>query len=181
MKRDGRKILIDADVISHFVSAKKSEKLSVIFPNNQIYILDKVHAELQRWPSKTILITISKLLSSKEVRLMAFPEQDENISKEYAYIKSRLFKGDGESATLAVARFKNNIIASSNLKDIKSYCATHTIDFLSTMDFLCQALSTNIFTLVECNDFITEVLKAGSILPVKRMEDFICRQILFVD
>jgi hypothetical protein len=173
-------ILADADVVSHFITAGEAENISSIFPKNPIHLLDKVHGELQQWPSAKVRTEISLLLSRKTIRLMDFPEDNEEIKKEYSWIKSMLFKGDGESACLAVARFNKNILASSNLKDIKYYCSMHKIYYLTTMDFLCEALRTGFFDEKRCNTFITAVLAAGGKLPVKKMNDYTCREIGFL-
>jgi hypothetical protein len=47
-----------------------------------------------------------------------------------------MFKGDGESACIAYVRYSNDIIGSSNLSDVKNYCNLHSIDLLTTMDFV---------------------------------------------
>jgi hypothetical protein len=180
MTSSNRVILIDADVVSHFVTGNEADALHQIFPENPIYMLDKVHAELQRWASPRMLSVVSALLSKRKIHLMDFPEEDEIIKKEYTWIKSMMFKGDGESACLAVAKYQKNILASSNLKDIKSYCVTHKIDYLTTMDFLCEALRTGLFDEVRCNRFVSLVLTANSKLPVKKMSDYTCRAIDFL-
>ncbi len=180
MQNNTRTILIDADVISHFLTAGEGNVIHQIFPNNPIYILDKVHAELQNWPIKSMLVEVSQLLSTKKIHLMDFPEGDEQIKKEYFWIKKMQFKGDGESASLAVARYHKNILASSNLKDIKNYCTMHKIDFLTTMDFLCEALRSQLFTEERCNQFIEKVLAKKSKLPCKSMKEYQCRQIDFL-
>lgn len=176
---DNRIILIDADVVSHFIVAKRGDSIHKIFPN-PIHILDKVHAELQNWPSAELRGEVSRLLSKKYIKLLSFPEENELVKKEYLYIKSRLFKGDGESACLAISRYNKNILASSNLKDIKSYCQMHKIDYLTTMDFLCAAMKTGLFTEKDCDSFIDLVLKAKSRLPVTKMAEYECRDILFL-
>jgi hypothetical protein len=180
MASTNRIILIDADVISHFIRANEHLELPNIFPNNPIHILDKVHAELQAWPSPEMLNCVSDLLSSKKMRLINFPDDNDLIVREYAYIKSRLFKGDGESACLAVARYQSKILASSNLKDTQSYCSMHTIDYLTTMDFLCEALSKNLFDINRCNQFINRVITARGRLPVTNMNSYTCRLINFL-
>lgn len=180
MPSSKRIILIDADVVSHFVTATEAASLHLVFPNNPIHLLDKVHAELQRWPSARMRSTVSDLLSSKYVSLMNFPEEDDLIKREYNWIKSMMFKGDGESACLAVAKYQKNILASSNLKDIKSYCTTHKIDYLTTMDFLCEALRTGLFEETRCNRFIALVLVSNGKLPAKTMAEYNCRQIDFL-
>jgi hypothetical protein len=172
--------LIDADVVSHFITGEEAIMLNQIFPGNPISILDKVHGELQKWPSQKVRTEISLLLSKKIIRLMHFPEENEDIRKEYSYIKKTLFKGDGESACLAVARYNKNILASSNLKDIKHYCDMHKIDYLTTMDFLCEALRTELFNESRCNTFINKILAAKSKLPVQSMADHKCKEVAFL-
>jgi hypothetical protein len=180
MENNERIILIDADVVSHFVLAGEANNLKKIFPNNPICLLDKVHAELQRWPSDKLRSEISILIGKKIIRLIEFPEDNEIIKKEYLWIKSMLFKGEGESACLAVARYNKNILASSNLKDIKNYCTTHKIDYLTTMDFLCGALHAGIFDEKRCDAFIKKVLDSRSKLPVKTMREYQCKKIDFL-
>lgn len=178
-KVDEKVILIDADVVSHFVIAGEGRSINKIFPN-PIHVLDKVHAELQKWPMSAVRTEISLMLSKKIIRLINFPDNNEEIKREYLWIKSRMFKGDGESACLAVARYNNKILASSNLKDISPYCERHKIDYLTTMDFLCRAYKIGFYTEAQCDKFINSVLNAKSKLPVKKMRDFICREISFI-
>ncbi|MFT3949551.1 MAG: hypothetical protein QM763_21490 [Agriterribacter sp.] len=140
----------------------------------------KVHAELQRWPSDVLRTEVAVMLSKKIIWLMNFQDDNEAIVKEHAWIKSMLFKGDGESACLAVVRYTKNILASSNLKDIKSYCLTHKIDYLTTMDFLCEALRRGVFDIPECDRFIQTVKRAGGKLPVNGMKEHNCRTIDFL-
>jgi len=173
-----RSILIDADVISHFISAGEIELFPKIFSNNTIFLLDKVYDELARFNKRKPII--DNMLSSGSLTILPFPDDQPEISKEYAYIKKSLFKGDGESACMAVARYKDNIIASSNLKDISHYCNLHSIDYLTTMDFLCAALDKNLLSMNECDDFISKVILKGSKLPVLKMKLYRCRNIDFL-
>lgn len=147
-----------------------------MFPNifpYPIKVLDKVYAEICRMPRKKT--EVDNLLKFKLIEQLPFPEDQAEIKKEYHYIKNRIFKGDGESACLAVVRYSQNILASSNLKDIASYCKTHHITNLTTMDFLCEAVRNRQLSESNCDEFIQRVLKAGSRLPVKKWEEFDCR------
>jgi predicted nucleic acid-binding protein len=173
-KKTKRIILIDADVVSHFIKAGEIYSIKNIFPN-EIKILDKVYKELEKHAGKKV--QIDNLINQNIIEIYQFPEGNQDIKKEYFYIKNKLFKGEGESACLAVVRYTNNIIASSNLKDIKHYCTMHSIDYLTTMDFLCEALKIGLFDVNRCNAFITAVLSRGSILPVTKMEEYTCRQL----
>jgi hypothetical protein len=180
MQKTNRIILVDADLVSHFITAGEAESIHLVFPDNPIHMLDKVHAELQNWKNPNVGFIISGLLKKNRIRLIDFPEDNEAIKKEYFWVKSMLFKGYGESACLAVARYNKNILASSNLKDIKSYCVMHKIDFLTTMDFLCHALANGIFDEARCDAFLQKILDAGGKLPVKKMKDYTCRAIDFL-
>ena len=180
MEKTNRIILADADVVSHFITAGEAESIHLIFPNNPIHLLDKVHAELQKWKSPNVGFVVSDLLKKKRIKLFDFPEDNEEIKKEYFWIKKMLFKGDGESACLAVARFNKNILASSNLKDIKPYCAMHKIDYMTTMDFLCTALATGVYDEARCDAFLQKVIANGGKLPVKNMKGYACRVIDFL-
>ena len=164
-------IIIDADVVSHFIEAREILTLPTIFPF-KIYVLDKVMRELERWKERHT--TVENLINMKLLSAMAFPENDEQIRKEYLYIKDRLFKGDGESACLAVARHQHNVLASNNLRDTKNYCIMHKVAYLTTMDFLCYALQNGIMDEARCDAFITRVLQQKGKLPVASMKDFTC-------
>jgi hypothetical protein len=177
MKKSDRCILIDADVISHFITAGEMIALPGIFPY-QIYVLDKVYREIERFPKRKI--EVENLLKFGLIKEMPFPEHDDAIKKEYAHIKKWMFMGDGEAACLAVANASKNILASSNLKDVSRYCQMHSIDLLTTMDFVCEALRKNIFDLARCNIFINKVLTAGSKLPVSKMQDYNCQKPVFI-
>ncbi len=166
-------ILLDADVIIHFIKAGKQLDLSRIYPKHQLHILDKVYDELKKYHStKTI---VDNLFQFKMVTKEDFPTDFQTL-KEYA-ILIKEGRGDGESACMAVARFKKNIIASSNLKDIKTYCEDHSISYLTTMDFLCNALKIGVYTETECDNFIATVKSKGSKLPVNYMSEYICRNL----
>lgn len=173
-KKNERLILIDADVLSHFISGGQITLLPHIFPY-PIKILDKVYAEISRMPGRKV--EVDNLLNYKLMELIPFPDSDAEIKKEYHYIKKKLFKGDGESACLAVVRHSKDILASSNLKDTAHYCKLYEITYLTTMDFLCQAVKNGQLLESDCDDFIQRVLKAGSRLPVKRWREYECREI----
>lgn len=177
VQKTKRVILLDADVISHFIKGGEIYLLKDIFPL-ELRILDKVYKELEAHVGKRQ--QIDNLIGHKVLQIYVFPDENQDLKKEYFYIKNKLFKGDGESASLAVARYTKNVLASSNLRDVGNYCNMHQIDLLTTMDFLCEALRTNKMDLNRCNLFIQNVLLKGSRLPVKRMEDYLCRNIDFL-
>lgn len=165
-------ILIDSDVVSHFITGGQVLILHKIFPN-KILILDKVYDELLKFNSKKS--EVENLLNFGIVTKIPFPTTNQAVLREYLHIKKMMFKGDGESACLAYVKHTNDIIGSSNLKDVKSYCAMHSIELLTTMDFLCEALRKGVLSEANCGDFISRVLAAGSKLPVKKISEYSCQ------
>jgi len=79
MVRNNRIILIDADVVSHFITGGEIHNLTHIFPI-PIKILDKVYAELERFKKRKT--EVENLLTQKLIEVIPFPEEDEEIKKE---------------------------------------------------------------------------------------------------
>ncbi|WP_430406037.1 hypothetical protein [Fluviicola sp.] len=145
-----RKILIDCDIIRHFIRGQQIDVLHKIFPDN-LYILDIVEHEINR--SERIKPIVDKLISDRHLKQMTFPIKPDMIA-EYSKLKDKEFKGPGESACMAVARFSKDIIASNNLNDIKIYCVENSILYLTTMDFLYVAYRKGILDEAEIDYFL---------------------------
>ncbi len=175
MKSADKFILIDADVISHFIVGGYITILPRIFPY-KIKILDKVYEELIRTPRKKH--EVENLIRMKLFEIMLFPENDERILKEFLRLIKLEFKGEGESACMAVVRYSKDILASSNLKDIVRYCNMHRITYITTMDFLCEALKSGIMTMEQCDEFLSRAKAANQKMPSYKMQDYSCREII---
>lgn len=158
-------ILLDSDVVRHFINGNRTLELKRVFPGRFV-MLDKVKEELCR--SKSIEPYVVNLINAG-IPLIPFPNE-RDIIKEYAILK-RVF-GDGESACMAVAKFKRHFIASSNLKDIKAYCETNTIVYLTTMDILLETIAQGVLSEDECDVFIQDVKSKGSKLPCNTIAEY---------
>jgi len=165
-QQDEPKILLDADVIIHFVKAGYQMKLTHIFPG-RLVLLDKVKQELVKRKSEAL--GIEQFLHWCKIPIEAMPN-DLEILKEYALLKK--LRGEGESACMAVARFRREYIASSNLKDIRHYCEQYQIIYYTTLDVLDEAIKKGVMTEEECDNFIKEVRQKGSKLPYLTMAAF---------
>ncbi|HOW38935.1 MAG TPA: hypothetical protein PL123_00215 [Bacteroidales bacterium] len=155
MNKSAKIVLLDADVISHFISCNEILFLHKILDPHPIAILDNVYNEVARISSRKIILD-NLLKSIREVNIMAFPTGDIDIKKEFALIKKiNPLIGEGERACMAVAKYNKNIIASSNFRDIAPYCEANNILFLGTLDILAIALQKGIFDSARCNTFIT--------------------------
>ncbi len=72
-----------------------------------------------------------------------------------------------------IIHFIKDVIASSNLKDITSYCKEHAITYLTAMDFIYESFTTGKLNEPQCDDFISEVIRNGSKLPLPNMQSYL--------
>jgi predicted nucleic acid-binding protein len=167
MSSNSKIILIDTDVIIHFSKANQLDKIYKIFPY-KIVILNKVLNEIL---NTSLQKKIKQLIKDDKIEKMDFPS-DIKIIEEFAQLKSEGL-GSGESACMSVARYNDNIIASSNFKDVRPYCERYNIDFYGTMDFLENAYIQKILSLNECENFVRDVVSKGSILPFNSFKKYL--------
>jgi predicted nucleic acid-binding protein len=168
MKRIDKVILIDADVLSHFMAAGHILILSKLYPNKKV-VLKIVADEIRRF--KKFQPYIDQIILLKHIEEIALPSSIE-IIREFSLLRKT--KGPGESACMAMARYSRDIIASNNWKDIQNYCDEHDIQYLSTMDFIYEAYRSETLTLAECDYMIYQLLSMNSParLPCKDLKTY---------
>ena len=74
--------------------------------------------------------------------------------------------GRGESACMVYCRYHNDVVGSSNTKDITDYCDEFGITYLTTNDFLYYAIHRGLLSKSEAVAFIEKVRSMGSNPPV---------------
>lgn len=161
-------ILLDSDVVIHFSKAGMVSLLKQLFPN-RLLILDVVVKELMK--KQSFRHEMENILKFRIAREIPLPITNKDILLEYAKLKSRY--GDGESACMAFCRYSDDILASSNVKDIKAYCEEHSITYITTMDILLEAFKKKTISEADCNEFINQVKSRGSKLPVDTIDEFV--------
>ncbi len=92
--------------------------------------------------------------------------------REYFQLLQKL--GKGESACMIYCKDHQDVLGSSNLKDIQEYCSRNNITYLTTLDFLYYAYRRNKLTQQECTTFIQAVNNAGSKLPNIDISQYRC-------
>lgn len=153
------KIVLDADVIIHFYKGGLLTFLPNILSEYEHIVLSHVRNEIL-YDIRSALDNQKLLL--KNITYVDFVPQKE-MAKEYAQLVKRF--GKGESACMAYCKYTNNVVGSSNLKDIKDYCAQNNITYLTTCDFLYYAWRRQKMNIEEINNFISTVKDRGSKLP----------------
>ena len=175
MTGEKTKIVLDADVIIHFVESGYFYKLPLIFKDYQYILLDVVYDEIRK-NTKTKKYIDTYISGFRNIKEVEFQPKGESM-KEYFRLKQT--RGDGESACMVYCRYNKNVLASSNLRDIKDYCSEHNITYLTTLDFLYYAYIKKVMTEEECEIFIEKVLKAGSKIKKVKISEYVTPVILF--
>ena len=166
------KIIIDADIIIHFYKGGWLHALPNIFKNYEYVVLDIVYNEIFN-PTRNQLDNQIHLL--KNITQLAFNPKGA-MAKEYAMLIRSL--GKGESACLVYCKHNNDVIGSSNLKDIKAYCSEHQLTYLTTMDFLYYAIKNGVMTLLEATTFVADIKAKDSKLPNIDLSTYVSKSIL---
>ncbi|MCU0431504.1 MAG: hypothetical protein MUF42_16200 [Cytophagaceae bacterium] len=158
-------ILVDADVIIHLFKAERISMLNELFPG-RLRMLDIVLTELRN--NRTIAPVVDNLFQFKQMEEIVFPTNQQALFQEYVSLQKKI-GGKGESASLVYCKHFQNILASSNTKDIVPYCKEHGIAYLTTLDIFCIALHRNRITEVEVNAAIDSIFRKGSFLCCKNI------------
>lgn len=98
MSQNNKSILLDADVLSHFMTSGNSRLLHQLFPNKKI-VLSIVAMEIRRHP--ILRGQLAELIEANELEEVPMPNSSD-ILMEFAFLSKS--KGPGESACMAVAR-----------------------------------------------------------------------------
>ena len=174
-------ILLDCDVLSHFIINESLNDLPLILAPHRCVILDYVCSEVARLPKRFAFL--KDLLVQGSIKVIDFPD-DLAINKEFARIKSQNpLIGDGERACMAFAKFKESVVASSNFRDIVPYCKQNKIYYLGTLDILSVAVTKEIYDEEKCDIFIQTALKYNkAYFPkgVTSMRYYITRDLSFL-
>ena len=171
------KIVLDADVILHFVKAGQFSILLDIFPEYQYQILDVVYDEVTVNKATKTQIDNTLNFFSTRIASVKFAPKGESI-REYARLRSALLLGKGESACMVYCRDNHDVLGSSNLKDIKEYCSENQITYLTTVDFLYYAFVRKKMTKKDVEAFIKDVIAKGSKLPEVDIERYVPTSII---
>ena len=173
MVKNDIEIVLDADVIIHFAKGEMLSVLPSIFPEYRYVVLDIV----KNGVLPPVLSQLeNQMIYMKNVKEVKFGQTHEE-RKEYARLTSQLGLGRGESASMVYCRFHDNVLGSSNLRDIIDYCDEYGIKYLTTIDFLYYAIKRGIITNEEAEEFVIKVRSKNSRLPNVDFSTYICTNV----
>lgn len=167
-----KRIILDADVIIHFFRGGCLKLLPKIFKNDVIICDILLQFEIFPGPLNDIL---KELIDNGDITVVELELHEFYLEILIEYGKLKKQFGKGESACMAFCKYSNDVIGSSNLKDILEYYKKNSIGFITTMGFLKEAFDKKLFTEDECNKFVKDNLDAGSRLPYKSFSIYLSK------
>ena len=168
-------ILVDADVIAHFIATGHIMELNGILSPHQLYVVENVYREATRHPGDANRKQkVDEWIKDSKTCVINFPSQNQNIKREFFKLKhDNGLWGDGECACMAMARYGQETIASSNFRDVAPYCDANDIEYIGVMDILQIAINKGYWTDEQCDQFIMDAIKENNArFPVDRMEEY---------
>ena len=168
-------ILVDADVIAHFIATGHIMELNGILSPHQLYVVENVYREATRHPGDANRKQkVDEWIKDSKTCVIKFPSQNQNIKREFFKLKhDNGLLGDGECACMAMARYGQETIASSNFRDVAPYCDANDIEYIGVMDILQIAINKGYWTDEQCDQFIMDAIKENNArFPVDRMEEY---------
>ena len=163
------KVVLDADVIIHFHKGGCLSSLPSFLEEFDFVVLKYVYDEVLP-PTRNALNNQINFL--KNITLI---EDDfiGEIAHIYALLRRNPKMGKGESACMAYCQCTQNVIGSSNTRDIKEYCIEHQITYLTTWDFLYYAWVRHKMSEDDIANFVSTVNAQGSILPSHDLHTYV--------
>jgi predicted nucleic acid-binding protein len=83
------------------------------------------------------------------------------------------FIGKGEASAISLAKNRNGILGSNNLKDISSYVDLYGLKHITTGDILKEALAVKLISEAKGNQLWEKMLNKQRMLPTRTFSDYL--------
>lgn len=146
------KIVLDADVIIHFIQTGYLLRLPSFIPNHEFVVLDSVFNEVINRDQKEVLT--KQIMWVKNITLLSKDKEfDVQTMKTFFELKRQF--GEGESACMAYCyHHRDDTVGSNNTNDITEFCEQNEIPYLTTTELLHIGVKNGVISLDEAYQFI---------------------------
>lgn len=155
-------LIFDTDCLSAFLWVKKQSLLVQLYPG-QIVIPSEVLAELSFPGTVHLKARINVMIKNKDVKLTSIhtgTEEYQLYRKMTAMPEpGHVIIGKGEAAAIALAKVQDGIVASNNLRDVKSYVSEMGLQLKTTGEILKDALDAGLITEADGNKLWQDMLQ----------------------
>jgi len=154
-------LFFDTDCLSAFLWVRNESLLPQLYPG-KVIIPNPVYIELCRPNTPHLKNRIDVLLSQNLVSIQNIDIASEEYNTYYQLTESPMkghkVIGNGEAASIALAKKYGGIVASNNLRDIQTYISEFGLKHTTTSDILVDAYTKGLITENEGNTIWSNML-----------------------
>lgn len=169
-------LFFDTDCLAAFLWVGDQSILATLYPN-RIVIPGDVYNELSRPGTQEIKTRIDTMISNgqAEVQNIEIGSKEYNIYRKLAYYpdEGHCIIGHGEAAAISLAKERNGILASNNLRDISQYVKEYSLKHVTTGDILFEAFKKGIITEDDGNTIWANMLAKNRKIGASSFSEFI--------
>lgn len=164
----------DTDCLSAFLWVRGENILSKLY-KNKIILPKQVYNELEKVPY--LFKRVNSLLDNKQIRVESIkintPEFNDYVEMTCSPKDGLKIIGSGEAAGIAMAKHRNGILCSNNLRDIIPYIKKYEIKNMTTGEILIQAMNEGLITEDDGNRIWSDMLAKRRILPALSFSEYL--------
>ena len=172
-------LFFDTDCLSAFLWVRNESLLPQLYPG-KVVIPKPVYTELCRPNTTHLKKRVDVLLGQKLVLIQDIDIDSEEYGTYYqlteAPAKGHKIIGNGEAASISLARRYGGIVASNNLRDIQVYITEFGLRHTTTSDILVDAYNRGIITETEGNGIWSGMLAKRRRLGAASFTEYLKRK-----
>jgi predicted nucleic acid-binding protein len=169
-------LFFDSDCISAFLWVNGQNILSQLYAG-KIIIPKQSYKELSYPTTPHLKQRVDALIASGDAQLY---DMDINSEEYKLYIQMTTnpedgYKtiGDGEAASIALAKEQNGILASNNLRDVSHYISKYKLSHVTTGDILVEAMKKGLINEAQGNAIWASMLAKWRKLGAATFSDYL--------
>lgn len=173
-------LFFDTDCLSAFLWVRNESLLPQLYPG-KIVIPKPVYIEFCRPGVGHLKARIDTMLANNEIIVQDIIVGTNEFSTYYQLTESptegNKIIGNGEAASIALAKEKGGIVASNNLRDISTYIREFALEHITTGDILVDALQKGLITENEGNNIWSSMIAKRRRLGAKSFSEYLTKHI----
>ena len=172
-------LFFDTDCISAFLWIDDTSIVIKLY-GNRVAIPMQVYKELMacKGEASVIKARITELLNRKEAIIvdMEVDSEEYNLYTELAFGNgSETLMGRGEASCIALAKYRDGILASNNLKDVGKYIELYNLKHITTGDIIVEAYNKQMVTMEDAENMWSLMLRRRRKLGTATFAEYLSR------
>ncbi len=163
----------DTDCLSAFLWVRGESLLSQLYPGKVVLPM-QVYDEIKMVPY--LFNRVESMKDNGALRVESImsgtDEHKDYTNMTSSPVDGQKIIGRGEAAAIALAKKNQGVLASNNLRDVKSYVDKYSISHITTGDILIEALNKGLITETEGNTLWSEMIRKKRMLPTATFTDY---------